>query len=87
MIDEGHKVEMMDVNVYRWSPQEILEKISKSNFDVVGIGGLSTTYSFVKWITLELKKMFPDIPIIAGGYVATPIPKIIFEKTGIDVIC
>lgn len=87
MLDEGHEVVFLDLNANRWSREEVLDRISKLDFDLVGIGGLITQYSYLKWITLESKKKYPDIPIIAGGFVATPIPKIIFSNTGVDIIC
>ncbi len=85
--DEGHGVEILDVNAYRWEKDEVLNKISELDFDLIGIGGLITTYSYLKWITLELKNRYPDIPIISGGFVSTPIPELIFSRTGVDIIC
>ncbi len=87
LLDEGHEVHVLDVNAYRWSPEEVLDRISKIDFDVVGISGIITVYNYLKWITLEIKKRYPEILIIAGSYVATPIPEVIFSKTGVDIIC
>lgn len=45
MLDEGHEVTVLDVNANRWSDEEMMEEISKIDFDVVAIGGIITVYS------------------------------------------
>ena len=87
LIAEGHSVRILDINAYRWEKSEVIKKIAEIDFDVVGIGGLITVYSYFKWLTLELKKRYPNIPIVAGGSVATPIPDLILSNTGVDIIC
>lgn len=87
LIDEGHKVEVMDINGYRWNPQEVEEKIKKAVFDIVGIGGLVTIYKYVKWLASIIKKYHPDKRIIIGGSVGTSIPKIMLENNPIDIVC
>lgn len=87
ILDEGHEVTVLDVNAHRWSNEEMIDKISKTDFDVVASGGIITVYSYLKWVTLEIRKRYPDIPIIAGGFVAAPIPELIFSKTGVNIIC
>ena len=58
MLDEGHEVEFLDLNACRMSKDQFLDKISKLDLDLVGIGGLVTVYSQVKWITNEIKNSF-----------------------------
>ncbi len=87
MLDEGHDVTVLDVNANRWSNEEMLKKISAINFDAVAIGGIITVYSYLKWITLEIRKLYPERPIIAGGFVAAPMPELIFSRTGVNIIC
>lgn len=87
LLKDGHKVEVMDINGYRWNPQEVEEKIKKADFDAVGIGGLVTIYKYVKWLVAMLKKYHPDKKIIVGGSVGTSIPRITLEKNPVDVVC
>ena len=87
LLDEGHEVRILDVNACRWSQEQVLDKISELDFDLVMTGGIITVYSYLKWVTLAIRERYPDIPIIAGGFVATPIPQIIFANTGVDIIC
>ncbi|MCZ7384088.1 MAG: radical SAM protein [Candidatus Methanoperedens sp.] len=87
MLDEGHDVTVLDVNANRWSDEEMMEEISKIDFEVVAIGGIITVYSYLKWVTLEIRKRYPAVPIIAGGFVAAPMPELIFSRTGANIIC
>lgn len=83
----GHSVEVMDINAYRWSNNEVEKKIKTVDFDVVGIGAIVTVYRYVKWLIGILKRDHPDKKIMIGGSVGTSIPKIILEKTEADIIC
>lgn len=87
LIDDGHKVKFLDIALEKPSREEVMSIIMSERFDLMIIGGIITTYSYIKWLTTQVKKIYPDIPILGGGFVATPIPHIIFKNTGIDVIC
>lgn len=85
--NSGHSVEVMDINAYRWSSDEVEKKIKTAVFDVVGIGAIVTVYRYVKWLIGILKRDHPDKKIMIGGSVGTSIPRIILEKTEADIIC
>lgn len=84
---ENHNVEIMDINAFRFSSEQVEGKIKNADFDIVGIGGIVTIYKYVKWLTELLKKHHPDKKIIIGGSVGSSIPDIIFEHTKADIIC
>ena len=86
LLDASHEVRVLDVNATRIPENIVLKKIEKSNFDIVGIGGLITTYKYVKWLTYEIKKMKPRTKIILGGGVGASIPELAFDKMNIDFI-
>lgn len=83
----GHKVEVMDINAYRWTPEEVEYRIKNVDFDIAGIGAIVTVYRYVKWLIGILKKYHPEKKIMIGGSVGTSIPHIIFEKTEADIVC
>ena len=87
MLESGHCVEVLDINAQRYSPDQVEGLIINSEFDAVGIGAIVTVYGYVKWLAGMIKKYRPEIPIIAGGSVATSIPKILLEKTDVDIAC
>lgn len=87
LLQKKHNVEILDINGHRWDKVEVENKISKANFDIVGIGGIVTTYKYVKWLVLVLKQYHPDKKIIIGGSVGSSIPRIMLENNPVDIVC
>lgn len=85
--NNGHEVEVMDINAHRWDRQAVEKKIADASFDIIGIGGIITVYHYVKWLIEIAKKYHPEKKVIVGGSVGTSIPHIIFEKTQADIVC
>jgi len=87
LIEDHHSIKFFDIALEKPNRSEVISRIKSEKFDLMIIGGIVTTYGYVKWLTTEVKKIYPDIPILGGGFVASPIPHVIFKNTGIDVIC
>jgi len=84
---EGHEVEVMDINAFRWTQTEVEERIKNAKFDAVGTGAIVTVYKYIKWLISTLKKYHPRKKIIVGGSVATSVPKMLLERTAADIAC
>ena len=82
---EGHEIEVMDINAYRWTQAEVEERIKNAKFDAVGIGGIVTVYKYVKWLISVIKKYHPTKKAVVGGSVASSVPKILLERTAADI--
>ena len=72
--NKGAEVGILDLNALRDNfrgnlvPNEIiLEELSLAKWDIVGIGGLTTTYSRIKQLVPMIRKTNPDSLIVAGG--------------------
>ena len=72
--NKGHNVGLLDLNALRMKydgklvpTEKIIEEIESNNWDVIGIGGLTTTYSRMKELAPLLRKHSPNSLIIAGG--------------------
>ncbi len=85
LLDDGHKIEVLDIEGFRYSDEEVKEKIQKSNFDAVGIGGLVMVYKYLKWLVPVIKECNPSAKIVVGGSLGTSVPELILEKTQVDV--
>jgi len=73
-IREGHGVQVFDANAWRPTEAVIVEALRADDWDVVAIGGLITSYGFIKK-TLNLAAVVcPRALIVAGGGFLTPIP-------------
>jgi len=83
----GYEVEIMDINAFRWTREEVKEKIRNAEFDIVGIGAIVTVYKYVKWLIKLLKAYHPEKKVVIGGSVGASIPHIILDKTEADIVC
>ena len=83
--DIGHDVEIFDINALRLSEEDILDCLKQKKWDVAGVSGLITTFSYQQWIIAELKKLNPDAPVISGGGLATSVPEYLFENTETNI--
>jgi len=87
LIQAGHKVEALDINGQRWPEEEVRQKINAriKEFDAVGVGGLITTYKYVKWLISVIKEARPNIPVIVGDNGATFSYHLYLEKAKADI--
>ncbi len=83
----GATVEILDLNLLRLPFDEVMAEIGTRRFDVIGIGGMTTVYYYMKLLSLALKRAYPDVPVIGGGSACSASPRTILERTGIDVAC
>jgi len=84
--DGGYPVDVLDVDVLRISEKEVIDHVLKGNYDVVGTGGVITSYKYIKRLTKELKRLKPDLKIIVGGHIGTTIPHLIAKHSPVDFI-
>lgn len=83
--EEGHNVKILDINGLKYSPEEVEKKIHELEFDIVGIGGLTSTYKYVKWLAKIFKKHKPHVPIVAGNMVSTAHPELLLKHSDVDI--
>jgi len=91
---KGGQVAILDLNALRikyggsFVPSSVIaEEISSEKWDIVGIGGLTTTYARIKQITPFIRKYAPNSLLIGGGGWSTYNPTEIFELVPeLDVI-
>ena len=83
---KGGQVGILDLNALRVKyggiqvPAHIIaEEISSEKWDIVGIGGLTTTYSRIKQISPLIRKCAPDSLYVGGGGWSSYNPTEIFE--------
>jgi radical SAM superfamily enzyme YgiQ (UPF0313 family) len=92
---KGHEVGILDLNALRMEyggnlvPTKVIEEeIRLAKWDLVGIGGLTTTYSRIKELVPIIRKCCPDAIFISGGGWASYNPDEILKLVPqIDMIC
>lgn len=83
---DGHEVDIVDVNALRPAPEDIVRDLQDRVWDVAGVSGLITTYEFQKWVIEVLKSIHPQAPVISGGGFATSVPEFVLENTLADIV-
>jgi radical SAM superfamily enzyme YgiQ (UPF0313 family) len=74
VMGKGHSVQIYDANAWR-AGDEVLEQVCLADdWDVIAIGGLTTTYGYIKKACKIIKKFAPKPLLIAGGGFITSMP-------------
>ena len=82
----GYKVAVIDVNGLRWEDEQVLEKLREYNPPIIGLGGLITTYGWVRRMSRKIRQRWPKKKIILGGSVGTSIIETALRNLSIDLI-
>ncbi len=82
----AHKVELLDIDAYRYSREHVCETIHKSRAEVIAIGGLVTVYPYLTWLVPQIRKIKPSCTIILGGPLASSLKERCFDELDIDGI-
>ena len=83
----GHSIDVLDINAYRYPKDRVTAILKKKSPDFILTGGIITVYIYLKWLTGQLKILFPNIPIMIGGSVSTSIPEIALNTLNVDITC
>jgi len=81
----GHNIHLLDLNVEKKTFPELEKELDRSGYDIIGIGGLTTTYTFVKNFSFLAKKVKPKAKIIAGNMVSTAHPELLLRNSEVDI--
>ncbi len=83
---KGHKVDILDIDSYRYAREDVSARILASSADVFGIGGLVTAYPYLSWLVPEIRRLKPGKKIILGGALASSLREVCFNRFDIDYI-
>lgn len=85
MLEEGHEVNILDINALGLSDAAVIDYISSASFDVAAISALSTQYRYVKWLASQIKKKDKRRKIILGWVLATHSSQAVLRNTDVDI--
>jgi len=85
MKNNGFDFDLIDIDAYRLSDQEIKELIGKKEYEVVCMGSIVTGYKIIKSLAAVIKEIHPVAKIIVGNSVATSIVDTLLTKTKVDI--
>lgn len=70
----GHQVAIFDANAHRPSDKVLCSILKADDWDVVGIGGISTVYTYTKKVLQYVRQYSPRSIRIVGGGLLTSMP-------------
>lgn len=73
-IERGHLVQVYDANAWRKGDDILRQACAADDWDVIAMGGLTTTYGFVKRACKTARQAAPDSFILLGGGLLTSMP-------------
>ena len=85
----GHEVQVFDANAWRPSRADTARVLSADKWDVIGIGGITTTYGYVQFLLSEIDKLEFRPVVLLGGGLLTSMPHDIMElmpRTDLGVV-
>jgi radical SAM superfamily enzyme YgiQ (UPF0313 family) len=71
---DGHLVQVYDANAWRLGDDVLKLALEADEWDVVGVGGITTTYGQVKTIARLSKETNPNALLVLGGGILTSMP-------------
>lgn len=80
----GFDLEILDIDAYRYTDEEVKRFIKEKEYDVVAFGCIVTGYKIVKKLAEVIKK-HKKVPIICGNSVASSIPDLLLSRTRVDI--
>ncbi len=81
LIADEHDVHIWDVNICGQTRSAVIDYINNiDEYDIVGIGGLITTYRYLSWFAPLLRKKLRSAKIIIGGGVASEASDLILKN-------
>ena len=74
-MQKGHLVQVYDQNAWRQEPDVIQQVLEADDWDVIALGGITTTYGSVKSIVRMAREYCPKALIVLGGGLLTSLPR------------
>ena len=74
-IEKGHLVQVYDENAWRKGSKVLGQVFQADDWDVIGLGGITTAYSSIKSIVKQARENCPNSTIVLGGGILTSLPR------------
>lgn len=72
---DGHLVQIYDENAWRKGTEVMRQVCQADDWDVIGLGGITTAYGSIKSIVRVAREACPKALIVLGGGVLTSLPR------------
>jgi anaerobic magnesium-protoporphyrin IX monomethyl ester cyclase len=76
----GYKPDILDIDLHRFTDEEVTNYLSKNRYDIVGFGSIVSGYQIIKALARQVKEVMPETLVVVGNTVATSIPELLLTK-------
>ncbi len=76
---------LIDIDLHRYSDEEVDNLIAKEEFDIAAFGALSSMYPQVLKISSILRRHHPESTIVLGNTLASSVSQTVLEKTDVNI--
>jgi radical SAM superfamily enzyme YgiQ (UPF0313 family) len=81
----GFSFDLLDIDAYRYSDEEVERRIRRRKYDVVCMGCIVTGYRIVRDLAAVVRHHHPRALIVAGNTVASSVTETLLGRTEVDV--
>ena len=74
-LEKDHLIQAYDANAWRQGPEILKQILQADEWDVIALGGITTSYSSVKSLVKSAREFSPSSKIVLGGGLLTSLPK------------
>ena len=74
-VQKGHQIQIYDANAWRKGDDILTQVCAADDWDVIAVGGLTTSYGYIKKTFKIAKSVCPNAVMMAGGGFLTSMPK------------
>jgi len=76
----GYKPDILDIDLYRFTDDQINDFLAKHHYDIVGLGNIVSSYRITKKLCIQVKQAMPNALVVVGNTVATSIPELLLSR-------
>lgn len=83
---KGYNPKILNIDIERIENREVIERVRQTDPKYIGFSGIvAPTYKYIKDLSIELKKAFPNkVQILGGGLSSAAYP--VLKNTSIDIV-
>lgn len=81
----GYSFDLIDIDAYRYTTEQIEQRLQEKSYDAVCLGCVVTGYRLVKELVAQVRRFQPRTTIVVGNTVASSVPEILLQRTEADV--
>ena len=82
----GYRTEILNVDLERLDNKDVIKRVKEASPRYIGYSGIvATSYKYIKELSREIRRSFPDKTQILGGGISSA-AEVILKNTAVDIV-